>query len=743
MEIKIDENRKTILFAPNAFGKTTLSIELYEDLTKKGVRTELFTAKRTRELVNVKRKEILIGDSSINKAHNIDIEDFYNLKFNSYLSEFAKNNYKANNATQLNSISTFFSNRKLTNFRKGFIFFKDLIFDKTNIININLNFEEIISLDKELYGITVDIPDYSSINFDEIELSPNTPIYTDENYNSIQSVLNFIRQRSIKKCPVCGSKFESNADLIKHVLNEIKRVNSYKQSVFLKNLILEWDKIEFRHRENSPLWKIMNKPKELDVEDILKKVIDYDKVVRDFQNLYKEVFIKDFNENSKIDLDSLKKDAIKFNNNLDVIEEEDRKIESNDNFMRIVCDEFAKLVDLPDGIDLYESKAFELKVRVNGKDEDPYEVLSESELKRLSLAIIKATIIERHSGYLILDDPIDSYDDFYIRKATEYINTNLLSEVNKWLITSHQFQFIQQLANELHCNKIDALILYGFLDPNYINLKAKIKNPKKEVQQIRLHDLNIFVNDEMILLKNIANNRKTSSENNIDKIFAYLSMVCILRTFKNELVNGIDGIIYVNDRNRKIQNKLNLIEDSYLHYSIDRKASLVQLEYILEKWLVNNHNLGFNMMDTNKYMNDIRDKYLTTPFDKIKGKNIVLKDVLFKMLWVSKCKYELDRSLYVFCCDEMKWNSSQLRDILNKKTFNSKLKFVQKNIKKQTLKLKDIEETFNRHKALMNDYSHSASRLFPPYMVTSIKEISAFYNDIQKLFRLQVDKSSM
>lgn len=729
----INKNKRTILFGPNGFGKSRKSNELFDILKRDNIKTEIYTAKRIDELVNVNRKTILIGDSSTNRMQNIDIENKYKQKLNEYVTNYARTHYDSTNATQLNRASYYFSSKQLTNFLNSYIYFKNIYMKNQKKLKLKLSFEDIINLDKEFYDVKVTIPDINNLDDKAFNISEDKAVYSEEDYNLIQKILLFVETRDIAYCPVCGTTFKDNKDLVAHINEEFNTVININHSKIIEEIILEWDKVEKRHNANSPYWKIFTKPNYSDPKNILDNLVIYLNYFLNFNEIYLQAFIDKFESENIIDINEFKKDIILFNDNLNKIDKEEREITSNTSYMKKIIDEFNNIVSLPDDIKLEESKSLELKVRVDNNIENPLDILSESELKRLSLAVLHVTILERNSEYVILDDPIDSYDDFYKKKATEYIYNNVLKLVNNWFVTSHKFEFIQQLCEFFKNDALDVDVYYWYYDPNYINLNHKTENPTKKISKIGLKDFNIFVNDEMLLLRNIINNKNNSSEYNIDKTFAYLSMICILRTFKNELVNGYSGILNVLDRNKKIQKKLNYIENSYIHFSIDREVTAIHLEYILNKWIISNGNIDIKNNQKNIPLNKLRENYLVEDFDNIRGTNIVLKDVLFKILWLIYCKYKLDEKLFLFCKNELNWDIKQLRKMLYVRTYSKKIRYVRDSLSTYNNKIDEIEGVYIKHRALLNDYSHSASRLFPPYMVTSIKDISNFYEDINNI----------
>jgi len=301
--------------------------------------------------------------------------------------------------------------------------------------------------------------------------------------------------------------------------------------------------------------------------------------------------------------------------------------------------------------------------------------------------------------HVIVDDPLDSYDDIYVQDSIGII-VNLVNEcindIETIDILSHSMYIVYLYEN------VSSQFKIYWLD--------QVKN-KKEI---------LVYSDRYELLSKIETNPydyglilKIS-----DKLVDKYSLVAFAALLRNEI--NMERLLMkknINSDTTKfcayLESLYNLISDSINHIKIDAKISEI-VDKINEMFYYDLVDL--NNGTVNVVMNDI-----TSSLDSINIKvktgsgniNLVDKDdicyiLVFKVLLGLKIRRIFEKKVY----DIVKQPYNEIGDLV---------KF---------LKNTPLNDFYNTYSYILNSFNHSSSKLVPPVFVYSIKTLQEIYDEI-------------
>lgn len=728
--IQIDIEMNNIVYAPNSFGKTISSNYYYEHLLNYDKNVELFTRKKVEELVTLSGERIYIGSGSsyeddinkITKTLESELFDVFRKLSEIYQCKPTKKGFQDN--------SYYFKKTKFPNPKSALTWSLLLDFDmceKHSFLKCN----DILVIDKELK----DFEDKSMLDLSETDNSvklSKKPISKNQ-YESIILLFDMVKTNDLSECPLCGTDFKTNEVLRGKIENVLSNYSQNDISELEKSIQNLYSEMLDRHpKSKSKVWSV------LDDKDLTICVIQYIGFIRGFE---KNICycITDFLD-QEIGINYLKKKYSVIQDLREKSKYEKEKLYSEDQFLDDVIDEFKSQVRISSDMVINKNiDDLSLSFIVDGESKAPYDVMSESEVKKLCLAVMHSKIKNTNTVYIILDDPVDSYDDYSLIKSTEYIYNKIISLNVKWTIMSHNIEFILILSG--YCNLNDIQFSYCYYRTTSNPLDMSYFNPIKQVSLIPLKHIKVFRNHDIKIVHNIIKQRGINSEYQIDHNFAFLSFFSVIRSFKMDLLNSLR----IMDQSKSIRKRINKIEKGYLHYSIYIKTTMKEIEWIYHHWFKTN--MKIPLYNQSSLALSERKRFLSLPHTRItrsSNDNIILVDVLYKILWVSECKFLLDEIIYLFCKNTLKLNDVELEKItgdskvkpINKTV--SKLKFIRKNyfelmnINDQNVFI-ELEGIYKGNSPMINNFSHSSSKFFPPYISTSIHEVRELYVCLSKL----------
>lgn len=710
-----------IIFAPNATGKTTLCNNLWEDL-RKSCNVEIMTAKNIKDLIELKRGGIFIGKAAKNLGENEKIEE--ELKSEKILDEIF-DKYFVKNATELSKKSYTFSyyiitNGKISDFLKR-IDFKHNDFEKSNIFVID--YEDAFYLDQLLtkgeYDLLVKFKNDNDIYniLKTTKISGNT--ISKENFN----YLNIIKQTiglNNTICPLCGTEFSDNNTLINSIDKYFSDYTISDSKIIFDSIDLIWSKL------------ILNKDK----FDLGKYSINIRENLNYSQKLFELLKLNDLFDairykiidwiNEKLEKRNIFNKVNIYKDNQKYIEEEKDRIKNRQEYYLSIIEDFKKLVNLPNELEIkiFEN-TFLLFDKIKQRNLNPSDSLSESEIKRLALVVLKNQIIYANLDYLIFDDPIDSYDDYFLKRASKYIAEIINDNKNlKWTICSHVFEFVDILNKNINSNIIYENIFY-FFDPSYkYNEQEK---PKLLMKVVARENISAITEHEIVIIKKMFSKDMGYK---MDTSFALLGAATTTRNSIIEII-PIYNVVY---HQSKVYKNTCHMENRYIHYSNFKNYYMHELFSIYKKIY---SEFKFDISDlknVNVECSDARGKILAEDYNNIYAENELLKAIFYNIIRVSYCKQLIEKKI-IYRMEKFDYPSSDISRIFRKNGLGSKLKTVLQ-LEEQLGKKSNFDEINNVYlefDSIVRDFSHGTIRMFPPYLSINSFDISKFENYIQNI----------
>lgn len=724
-----------IVFAPNASGKSRLAKLIYDKETDGTQSYQFFSSSKIQQLVNTSSESsFFIGQTSSFQKQNEDIEkECDNSKV---LTNLASVNYGVTSANKLANLSATMQYFSVKNLSKGTIqlltTMKDYLLNK-DIIQIAQ--EDTTILDK-LINPRV-IKNISSIDAKidfKTDKGSGSELIIETIYQNLKKIRQYQYIRNDKQCLLCGHVFDNCQELMNAIdatisnysTESIKNAESVIDDV-LTNIQIDsiGDSTISKYIKNIDLTNYKGK-----VSFLFQYYFLFNGVVKE---LYRTISASIPNIEEKIDLYS--------QNTATIIKEKNNLLIRKD-FQNTVKTEFQKLVFLPSNIKL-DFEDNKLRVYVDGEVRTPSEVLSDSEVKRLALAVLKGIIMYSDVKMLILDDPIDSYDDYYAETAALYI-ASMLNEFQsgQWLFLSHMFLAANIISKVL---KSDVTVYYQ--DPSfiyeYVNSHSD-NNPSTFVADnsilppikhlvMSYGEFDNLKDSEIILFKKVLQTKKKTEFYYVELDFAFLSFFTTIRGTKNDIINNNINVHDSLNCTPSVQSYVDKIEGAFLHYNPNKpQPTFNDLENLIHCWyLISPSCIAYKAIRQRNIgtLVNYRKKLLHSSYDSLHANSAILKSILYKMLWVSMIKYDFEESLY----NKMVSNGEVKRDIkkiLKTRTLGKKIDEANRLFSNRYQNYKDVHTKFRN---LINDFSHGVIRMFPPYLSTSVLDISKFAVSVSML----------
>ena len=757
----IDEWKNKIVFAPNGFGKTVNANEIYNYYNKKNKNIAIYTRRSIQNLVTTYDDILLLGKTGTYKKENLDLEKKF--KNSKELTDFVSNKYNAKNATEMRDKSFLFNFCNITNLSKiEVISNKLLILKKSNFNNaFNFTLEDCIKLDGvlnvDLYKIILNI--LSENKPEQIDVANDEDIIFDDLKDCFNSISKIVTVYKLDKCPLCGTEFKSNEELCEKINATIARYGTNKQqslidiinNTYIKCKVLLSDikkiiKIDFPQIEN---------------ED----KIDYEYHIFEFVKEICESTISVLVNNIysfKLDDKTFAEISEKYNENQNKINTESDALSKDSLLSQEMVEEYLKIVNPTSEIEVLPSKiGAGIEFELNGKKvKDPYEVLSESEMKRLALVVLRKTVELESVSYIIFDDPIDSYDDYYLVRACRYICDILqLPKICGWYLTTNNYQALFNICDLLKCDSIvyseDPKIIFngwnvqnkGSVDkPVYFNATA---DSVKKINKNELYLLNQFVTYEKNLLR--FNNQ-----------LAFLAFTNTIRNFKEiVLVKHDNSGTYVGNYNVSVvwqKEKTNVdfanivsdkIEHLLMHY--DSKDTLMQnlTSYTLSNADVYKiYEILLKIDDKSgiyDFKNDatrainLRKKALYNRAFNHKNDDELLNLIFFKIVLISDIKFMFEKALIDKLQSKYFFSNDDIEKIINKNGLWNKISVAEKinnsNHYGADTFISGCRTIHEEYCSIYNAFDHGLALMLPPYLSTSIRDLAKFKESVDQLIK--------
>jgi len=697
-----------VVFSPNATGKTRVTNALKSKLAHLNI--QVFTSKAISDLVNTSTKDIYIGKSSKRQLENTGLVSKYENPeiFADKLNKY----YGTTTASKLRETSAIFGYFEFTNYRRLMDIISRLKSYSTEKEGINDYWKFDMTISSNLVKRIQKLKPPKEIVDDTIKTVVPTSVL-----ESLKSVSEYINLYKLYICPLCGQNYDSYDNLREIVENIINQYTIVEKDDLNNQINEAWIDLKRIHGKDSYLWTYLYNIDSTLITDRFAILISYvdlfNKVVSSFLNELISLF------------PAITEDYLTFKQNTNIIDEEKELILNKKEFQENVITRFKELVPLPNNIAPQFNKKSELEITIDGIKNKPYDVLSDSELKRLSLAVLFASIEHNDVDYLILDDPVDSYDDHNIIKASEYIGTFLAKHKKiQWTIFSHFYDSLYYILESIKTDKVDVFLR----DPDFIYNPSHDRIPPIIKFTLSTDEFKALRDNEIELLRKSLEADSTS-DLYMEKDFMMLSFFGTYRA----IILSINNYFKKSIAYTSVKSTTRKVEASYLHYNAKTHVTMGDLEQLYKDWYDNISPIGYfhnEVIDPTLSINSVRSTLLSTKgYRTIICKNPLLKTILFKILSVTESKYCIEKKLI----DEMKLNGEttiSIKGVIGTCMLGDKINYA---LSINPVKYAKFYTLYMKYRNLINDYSHSTVRMVPPYLSMSVHELSQLIIDIKSI----------
>lgn len=737
----VNEWKNKLVFAPNGFGKTTSSKRILNELeTKNPGSTLLFTRRKMDDLLNFNKNTFYFGEESKMRLENSEIEKKFS-KTSSF-KQFVKKYYGVTSASNLKSNSFYFNTVGSSNLSLTF-----LLHSEHKISGEITNENEILSLDKELkYDLFSSIP----LDIDKIKKPKrgSRKVVINQNiYEYLDELRKYCESLGLSKCPLCGKNFKNSDNLRKAIAktfsyyvildpnNHSDLVEQIYDSLYMAYSSSNFDVLKgmFVNENNVTI----------DFTDKVATVVNFSNICKNHKESMCSI-IRDLD----VDGEKAGEMADRFISNQKDIEKLSKSLNKS-KMLSFIESEFRKIANLDSSIKFVKDAnnlSISLVIDKESKPIDAPDVLSESEAKRLALAVLRAMIKYGKYDCLILDDPLDSYDDYYMSIVCNYIATLLKEKKLKsyYLFTNNNVALFK-LSSLL---KTSSIILYE--NPDLVFEKSKssgllpvssfsiIEASYKEIQ---------FINQSEINLLNVFLNTRDSSRDSVgfDIDLSYVAFLTTIRNIKSEVLKKIKNLKLLNDEStKKFQDDVeSTIEHCYMHYEPDNAKKLNSLSitvsdvYDLFDALIKVKNLRIHSFKTDiTNLNAKRLEQCEKPFALHSGSKL-LNLIFKKIIFISQLKFEFEETMIDKLWHNFGFSKVDIEKIVNTNTTGKKLGKIKSLNKKYDGTANAFIDECNRiycdYSSMVNEFDHAMALMFPPYLNTRIIDIIKYKDSLDDL----------
>jgi hypothetical protein len=412
-------------------------------------------------------------------------------------------------------------------------------------------------------------------------------------------------------------------------------------------------------------------------------------------------------------------------------------------FNKFIDKEVKKLFNLPDNIMISGlEKECGFTVTIDGKKvSNPYDYLSESEIKRLCLIVMMAEIKFSHDDCLILDDPIDSYDDYNKLVSTNYISNILLKRsLKRWYLFTNDFDAVYWLSQKGHfpvrffLDNTD--FVFGGAETVFSCLCSS-----KEVSNI--------AKNEILTLADFVNTSQTKISLNKDVLLCSLTLT--LRNLKTEIVNKYGNLLvkianllklsantnWANDISLNIEARAEHFVPTSSGLKIKDSNSLTvgEIAKCFSDLSFHKNSFPHNMENDISPFNLFREKAAKSILVLNNCYTDVIDYMYKKVCIVNYIKYEFEKKLIEYV--QNKYTSQDVDSVVNENGFGKKLKKVEEIESKSgntiSTKLKNFENVYEMFNVMFNSFDHSMTLIITPCLSTSVRDIKSFYDKVSSL----------
>lgn len=730
---------KKIIYAPNGFGKTTNAIKLFNFYNKNGNNPLIFTRRQIENLVSTYGNIILFGDTSKNQKENLELEKAYATSLP--LTSFFKKNYNTKEIRKLKDKSFYINKMSIKKLDAI-----DKIYDMDYIDSCYETQEETIETDKlinyDIYEKAIILLESDSFK-QKRKISKNHILVDEDFIENFEYLQDFANSSENNNCPLCGKRFSSKEKLLEAIEKRRKKYKVKDPNDLYEELISLTKEIHNNYYES----KIKEKLYNFDEQELLNPK-GMQKLLSNYVKLcdYNCDCISKYIGDLKIDdRETIKTASKKHKSNKEKIENEKSNINNTKSFINFIIKELKKIISPNSEIE-FKQVPNKISIQITNsnstKPTDLYNILSESEIKRFTLVVLRAMIKYGSYEILILDDPIDSYDDYYMLVVCEYISKVIKeTKLQHWYILTNNFTALSNLSNIIKC---ESKIYCYIPDDIFTTNDFKIDNFDVNYKEIETVSKN-----ELILLNDYIKGKL-----NADSDLAYISFIPTLRNIKTVILQKYDRFFiktgkaikkgqYYADSSIEKDIKL-IIERCYIHY--DNNTSKINSNCLKVYEIADLYGRlsKLNAKAFKNYKCDkrslclLRKNIAHKQFNSLTGSKL-LNFILIKICIVSYLKFEFEKLLICTLQSKYSFSQNDLDTIIETNSLGKKIEITKKLSKLNSYNaenfLNNYSDVYNSNKLLFNQFDHALEQMFPPYIATNVKDIKRFKDEIDNLYK--------
>lgn len=736
----VREFEKKYVFAPNGFGKTQFSLYLRDKLLKQGKSVGMYTRREVDDLVKISEDNIYIGQTAVLLKKLDDLRAIFsanNILSNPFETELRISSSKYYSASYFYKKNGFSQRTKLEKIIHHIV---DNYDESAADYSESLLYRADVDLDYELYGKCVELTE-SALDEIEIVLSDDKIEMPQETIDAIEKIRDFISENSSNQCPVCGTSFASNSDLLQKVEEMLQKCISSDKNELLQRLAEAVIHIRrLLRKRKSVLLKEWFKKNKIDDNSRLSVLYGYIGFCNEFEKSFVKMLGKRkcYVDGEEFTLINLARTFV----NLDADLKGTRKSINilGEEFKDFVVDELSSIMDFDKKNIKFQNSLDTIEILEDGitTKKKIGDYFSESQLKRISLVILRGYVLYFHYDYIILDDPVDSYDDYYLNVACQYIIDTLDMCTNtSWYLLTNSYNFLIYAAQTLGARHTPVSQKNFVVFNEHPDIVFSNKKIPPFVHTFSWRDVQLLNINEMILLSKYADDKtkvKAVKQTDFDTgSLPFLAMTVTMRNMRDIIHNNYPGITVGYACPVFSEFVSSEIENSFMHYNpkTSPTATLGRLYNVYEKILnPDNVNLKAYQFDKNPSVLE-REKVVKTPFSLFKG-NKLLNLLLFKILMVSYLKYYFEEKMI----NELKSHKIKTSGIVKERGLGPKLRaatVAAKGDARATNFVNCLSSIHKKFSGLINDFDHALNRMYPPYFSTSFVDMKRLYDAINSV----------
>lgn len=741
--------QKKVILLQNGGGKTLASKQLEEELKKDGLKPKRFSRREIENMVAETGNGIYLGESAEKSLKREVIKNAINES--TIIKDDVKEVSKTSSAKGARDKNFFYGCQNIQNLNS---LIKKPYYKGKAIENLNLDNKEIfddlcINLNSSLFNECRGLI-FSGLNKNNYPFSDENSV-PDYFENSLIEMIVFVKSTKIKTCIFCGKKYRSHSSLVKALdsrYNELHFVpvnTDEGHTISCANRILS----DIKGRKSSFLSNVFDNMLPKTVYQAIRIIRIYLSICYTFLDYY-------WKRLSSKEIVSFEK-TIKYGDLLEdyylldkEIKETNKKLSNISTFNNFITEEVSKLIDTEGGYTVGPMKddvgIILYKDNIKAK-EKLYDVLSESQYKRLCLISLKALIRYGVIDSVILDDPVDSYDDYNKIKTIFYISDILKSSrVKNWYILTNDFESMFLMVEYL---KSPAVI--------YLPDFSRVFNGTGDLVECECSHNEVMnylrKNDLFYLTSYLQNN----FEPRVNRDYLTCAIIMTLRNIKMEIINKVPNIIvYEQDKtncpnkkcsayiktireNKKLMNDIEILIEARAEHFSPSSSSLLTVGDIctLFHHLDPNKHAAYPHINRNNPMlyEDYRKAAAHKPIVNDHSWATVLNCLLKKMTVVSFVKYEFEKRMIKHI--QSVFDSASLNKVLSEHGLYKKISRAIQINKDYAFGLdaylKQCASIHEKYSVIYNSFDHGLIYQIMPYYSTSTKDIESLWQAVQSL----------